>query len=458
MNNSPVSKKRLKSEKGVALLMVLAAITLLTAVMVEFLFETKVNKMRIYNKQERVQAKLNAESALELGLARLKVYQELLNQYQKNKSKVESLNIKPSDLKMVYNSPPTIIFPIEIGKDTPLLIKNVIEEFDKNNILEGQLSVEIREQNSKLNVNWLQISNITRDNQRANNNPSSQTRDRNQSDIEQEILNQFKELFEKKLEEAREKDENFNEKYPNTDVLAMINSIRYYISEEDPNQKNDFGGAENLYRDTLPKRALLSSMSELYQIPGLTDNFIDLVKDSLSVYGKKSIDLSTITKDILKLLFPRLIERDITEFFTYKNGDSEAGTDPRPINNESDLKNYLVNTAGVIDESYFQERIQIFKDAGIAFEETGSIFEITARGVYNRIKYELRAIVFIPIEEILNRPERVQPQQNRCPDKDYESQQDPQTGNNICVLTDDARKKSLVTYYLPPRVIDIKVN
>ena len=59
-------KKILSSHNGVALMMILSAITLLTLVVTNFSFETRLNSARISSQQKSLQAKLNAESGLKL--------------------------------------------------------------------------------------------------------------------------------------------------------------------------------------------------------------------------------------------------------------------------------------------------------------------------------------------------------------------------------------------------------
>ena len=74
-----------KNEKGVAILLVLTSITILTYVLVDFTFGTKINKIRIQNSEDKAQARFNAQAGLIFAMSRLKIYKEAFNLLEKNK-------------------------------------------------------------------------------------------------------------------------------------------------------------------------------------------------------------------------------------------------------------------------------------------------------------------------------------------------------------------------------------
>ena len=80
-----VLKSSIKQERGVALLMVLSTITLLTYVLAEFTFETKLNKIKTQNLMDKLQSRLTAEAGVKFALAKLRIYGEAINLLEKNK-------------------------------------------------------------------------------------------------------------------------------------------------------------------------------------------------------------------------------------------------------------------------------------------------------------------------------------------------------------------------------------
>ena len=78
--------KTLNSNSGMALMMVIGVIALLTFLLADFTFETKLNKIKVYNQQDKIQARLNAESGINFALAKLRMYQEGRNKIEKDES------------------------------------------------------------------------------------------------------------------------------------------------------------------------------------------------------------------------------------------------------------------------------------------------------------------------------------------------------------------------------------
>ncbi|NJN34696.1 MAG: hypothetical protein HC817_11050, partial [Saprospiraceae bacterium] len=86
-------KSTISNQQGVAILMVLTAITILAAIMGDFTFETKINKLKSINIQDQAQAQLAAEAGLKLALVRLRLYKEAFNYLENNKTAHQRVRI-----------------------------------------------------------------------------------------------------------------------------------------------------------------------------------------------------------------------------------------------------------------------------------------------------------------------------------------------------------------------------
>ena len=86
--------KRLKNQSGVALMIVMAAITLLTSIAVEFAYNTNVNYNLALNEKERLQAYFLAESAIKLMELELKLEKQL------SITLVEEKELEPQNLQV----------------------------------------------------------------------------------------------------------------------------------------------------------------------------------------------------------------------------------------------------------------------------------------------------------------------------------------------------------------------
>src|SRR5665647_1082933 len=74
----------LKNQRGVALMMIMTSIIILMAIYGEFTFDSKISRIKATNILDRAQAKLLAESGLQLAITRLRLYKEAHNYVESN--------------------------------------------------------------------------------------------------------------------------------------------------------------------------------------------------------------------------------------------------------------------------------------------------------------------------------------------------------------------------------------
>lgn len=406
--------------KGVALLMVLGTITILTALMADFIFDTKIHKLKVYNTQERAQAKLNAEAGLYLALARMKLYKEALNLLETNPTYKKS--VSQSVVDMIWSTP--FMYPIPLPKDANIIQKNALDEFKKSMLLPGRLTVSINNISSLINLNLLKLAPLTNDQDGDGNkgntgdtsdpkkkkNPSDPKTNpakvgseeyykKDKLDIDETNMtqNRLSELLAIKLEEKKEKEQDFESKYTRYTAAFLIKIIKDYINKENSYEDPDRGEVERLFseKNLKPKFAPMSSLSEIYLLPGLNDNIIELIKDQLTVFGSQSIDFNKITKDGLKFLLPDINEDQMKEFFKYRDDPD----DPHSFDSLEDFAKYVVDEAKIIEKDAFNEKIAELEKAGVRFSITGSLFKITSVGMYEKSTYTINATVLIPVKE-----------------------------------------------------------
>ena len=100
----------LQNDSGVAIIMVLSAIVLLTTIMMNFSFESNINRIKAYNIENKGQAKLTAESGLQFAMVRLRLYQEAFNYLETNKAAKDFAT--PEVLNSIWNFP--FVYPIPV--------------------------------------------------------------------------------------------------------------------------------------------------------------------------------------------------------------------------------------------------------------------------------------------------------------------------------------------------------
>jgi general secretion pathway protein K len=401
----------MKSQAGVALIMVLTSIMILTALWGDFTFDSKISRIKTTNVMDRTQAKFLAESALELGITRLRLYKEAYNMWSKNPDAKNAVNIQL--LNQIWELP--FMYPLPLPPSAGAQVKASIDDFAKNAILEGEFKLSIQNISSKLNLNSLRVDILTKipDINPANpgaaanqlsvddpNHPDHPDNPANQKDpafsVEQQLINHLT----LKFNEKKEEDETFDDRYGSLDPIQLVANLKYYMSDKGANRLQNtpveqrYPEAEQSFDEAKvsPKFGPLSSFSEMNLIPGWDEEIINLVKDEFGVFPSVQIDLNKLTDSMLRLLIPSMSPDDVKQFFEYRDDPNT----PHVFNTLDDFKNYIVRIANLMDETSFDDRFNKFSKQGITFGPAPSLFKLIAEGTFNRATYTIIATISMP--------------------------------------------------------------
>lgn len=388
-------KKILNNQKGVALIMIMTAIIFLMAIYSEFTFESKVARIKTTNVLDKSQAKLMAESGLQLAITRLRLYVEAYNKVQSNENAKKA--VSPQLLNQLWEVP--FVYPIPTPAGASAAFKDTVAEFEKESILEGEMRVTIQSIANRINLNQLRVSYLTF-NPETDTEKISSPLNLSETAIHEDVSTDQSLYFVLRnlINQKSDQDEVFADKYSRINYQELISNIKYYISDQGILAQDPFSAQASAafqQNNITPKYGSMASSSEIYAIPGWDDELVELIKNEFSFYPSNQIDLNKLTGNLLKLLFPNLMEDDIEEFFRYKN-DPQV---PRYFNTIEDLKQYFVTTARNLTEEYFDNRIQLFKKQGFTFSSNPNLFRIVSEGIYNRSTYTLVAIVSVGKEK-----------------------------------------------------------
>ncbi len=393
-------QKILKSERGIALMMIMTAIIILMAIYGEFTFDSKISRLKATNILDRSQAKLLAESGVQLAMARLKLYKEAFNYVENNPQAKAAV---PGQLiNQLWEVP--FIFPIPVGEGANATVKETVKKFTDENLLEGEMKVTIQNISNRLNLNLLRVDvtkfdpNNTEAADDANNSQLNMSDTAISSDVSIDQSLFF--LLKKQVEDKKEKDEAFEDRYSNLNYQELVTNLKFYMSDfQSMNQDPLAADAERDFEKVplTPKYGPLGSASELYSVPGWNDELIELIQNEFSVYPTTQIDFNKVTSNMLKVLIPSMTDEQITDFFEYRD-DAEK---PHYFNTLPDFKAYIVDQAKVMDANPFDERMNMFSKKGISFGSNPNLFKIVSEGTYNRSVYTLVAYVVLPKPTIL---------------------------------------------------------
>ncbi len=425
------------NNKGIALFLVLTAITVLTLVLGDFLFETHINKMKSYNIQDREQAKLNAESGLALAMTRLRLYQAAYNYLEQNQTAKDMVGM--TVINKVWDVP--FLYPIPVISSMDVRQKGVLEKFSESVILEGEVSTQIENISNRINLNLLRVEAMVAAPQAQDQSSTNQEQDQNQPSTISQV---FIDLIEAARQTQRE-NRTITPELEEIDPEYLVSSLKFYIS--DPESEYDDPFREKVASDyssarVAPKFAPLGSSSELNQVLGWTPEIIELIENEITVHGALMIDVDQITQTLLKLFAPQMTVEQVKKFYEWKN-DPKV---PQVFTGIESLKNYLVTVAGVVRETDFDEKVAQLTAAGLIFGASPTLFRILSTGSYQRSSLSLQAYVTLPplpTEPVLKAPPPAEED-----DKSPESENDKQS--------DEESKKTVpATQLLSPRIVEI---
>ncbi len=400
------AKLILKNDRGIALMMIMTAILLLMAIYGEFTFESKIARLKATNLLDRAQAKLLAESGVQLAMTRLRLYKEAFNTVQKNATAKNM--VQGQLLNQLWEVP--FMFPIPVGEGANASLKETVQKFEKETLLEGEMKVSIQNISNRLNLNMLRID-MTKFNPDSSvddgqDNISALNMADNAIGSDVSVDQSLFFLLKRLVDQKRETDEAFDGRYSNLNYQELVTNLKYFVSDAGGMSQDPLAAEaeSNFQRVPLtPKFGPLGSGSELYAIPGWNDELIELIQNEFSVYPNTQIDFNKLTANMLKILIPSMTDDNIREFFLWRDDPEQ----PKFINSKADFKKYVVEQERLISDTDFDARLKLFEDKGISFGSNPNLFKIVSEGSYNRALYTLVAYVVLPKSEASP--------QNQCP-------------------------------------------
>jgi uncharacterized protein (DUF433 family) len=456
----------LKNEKGIALLLVLGVLTVLSFVLFEFTFETKLNKIKIYNQQDRFQARLNAEAGLNFAMAKLRLYQEGRNMIEKNESLKTSF--PSSDLENLIIEP--FVYPIPLSPKANIIQKTALKEFEKNTIIQGEIGVTFTKISGLLNPNSLRIVEVKKTSATEQDKAQEAGNDGNQNEADQakDDTTDAKGNKKNKWESARnlmiknitriitskmESSEEFHTKYSNLKPEDLVNELSYYVNDSSKVTGQDFSDAKTRFdqKGISPKHGPMASLEELHLLPSWDDDLVELFKDRMSVHDLTSIPVNEMTVEDLKTIFEEINNIQIEEFFKYRDGDVDKKIKGTKFKSADDFKTVIVSKLNIVSDSEYQAKIQDLKNAGLVIDTSGKLYLVNSKGTFNNAAYTIKAIVDLPVKE--------QPiKKTNTPKPNPDGAQASTDGTTTEGQKDGDKTKSQPSELLQPRVVEIQVE
>lgn len=460
------SKKILSNERGIALLMVMSAITILSFLLIDFTYNSQLNKIKVDRSRNMIQARLNAESGIKLALANLRIYQEGRNLLEKN-DKLKGV-VSPEKVERFLLSPfQPFVLPIPVPKGANPIQKNAIGEFSKNTLLPGSVLLEVKRIAGFINPNALRLLKVKEDDNQKTGAPAGPDpgADADSDKSTEKKAPQFyvektlTEALEEKMREKREEDEEFNNLYANVDPAMLVKELKYFVNPkgavDEPEMVDIAGRYES--KGLTAKHAPLTSLDELYLLDGWDDAIIDLIKDEMTVHEANFIAPNELTQDQLKIMFPDITPIQIEEFFKYRDGDQELEMEPNRFKSVEEFKDVIVKKLGIIDDKGYEERLKEFEGAGLKIGVAGKLYKVISTGTSGDSVVKLTAFIDLPVMPPLKKDTNKNPDADKGADNSNEAGSfDPDAGVTEPDGGDQGKKEEKIPLeLLPPRVIEI---
>lgn len=297
----------MKREAGIALMMVISAIMLISMIVLEFVFSSNVNYRLAVNEKERLQAYYLAESAVNLMKVELKLDKQIKSAISSSpiaqniaidlsQPFCQQLPFSTALLRAFFGGGEASLFKGEGAtegatsageEEKKSTSATIIESESAQEFLsfEGDFEGSCADESGKFNINVF-----------ANLDPTQQALSGvNPYDLNKLALANFL------------KSERFKKIFQGVEPKKIEEAVGNIADWTDKNDLiNDFGNVghgpeDGLYKgesDVHPKNVKFLSLDEIHQVAGVDDNWFMPIEDMFTVYGDGRVNVCLATDDV----------------------------------------------------------------------------------------------------------------------------------------------------------------
>ncbi|MBN1114387.1 MAG: general secretion pathway protein GspK, partial [Oligoflexia bacterium] len=318
-----MSKLLRNSNKGIALLIVVTCVAVITVLVIELNYNARISTTLAANYKDNLRAYYLARSSVNIALLRLSILKKIRGADMGGFKVPNAILDLVWSLPFVFPPPEALFVSSEIDDEADLGTREMLKEIKEKINISGVGSFEqgIEGLDSKLNINIL-----------------AQT---------EEGIQKFKEIMGTHYANKIESDESFGHRYPIEYFDEMLNNIVDWI-DTDTDSRN--GGDENNYyeRQNPPYSARNSAMltiSEMHMIEGMTDELCDFISPIITVFSSGSINVNNSEIDMIKVIDNRLSDEEIRLF-------RERLEQEGPFEDETELRTWIGQNTAITSTNF----------------------------------------------------------------------------------------------------------
>jgi len=346
----------LRNQRGVAMLMAVFAMVLTIVIATEVSYETQVEFVSSAQSLNRIKAYYAAKAGVELSLFRIHLYKKTMAQFgdqlKDNKSMLDPIWQFP------FMWPPTAAL-----EDVNAVDRELIEKVVKESAMDSQYAVTIQSEGGKIDINDLGSENKA---------------------LADGVRAQLLQIFESELENNK----NFRDKYNNFRFDELLNNIADWI-DEDNTSRNRGADESRPYEQPSDSRTFkfppnrpFMSVAELHMVAEMEDDLFNLIKDKITVYGVKGVNVNYAPEAVLKALDPQIKDRALAEILKRRSDPKLGG----PFKDTDDFYSFLEGV-GVRTTNMKKAELPLLFDAEYNFR-------ILSTGLSGNVKRELTVITY----------------------------------------------------------------
>ncbi len=350
LENRTHSKSSIKN-RGVALLISLFSIMMLSFIAVEVSYDTSIDYIISSKEYHKLRAYYAAKSGVELSLLRISLYQKAVFALNNLPPALKGV-LKKSMLNMIWNFP--LSWPITLPADLSTVDKQSIDEISGESLLEGvKYETKITSEGSKIDLTSFTYGKPA---------------------LADATKQQLVSLFRNYLD-SLETDSPLED----VDYERVIGNIQDWVDHDEKSFDNR--SESSLYEEeNLPPNRAFRTVEELRMVSGITNDVFNFLLPHITVYGAAGINPNNASDIILASIHPNITDQVVARMHDYFD---QTG----PFNDVNEFFNFL---------SRFNVPTNEIERSSLYFSDTdGEInFSIKSVGQSGSINKEIQVVVY----------------------------------------------------------------
>lgn len=332
-----------RNKKGMALLLVLTSIVIITVMIVELSYNSRIASTVSANYKDEVAAEYLAKSSVNVALLRLAIVRKIKTFKSGSFTIPQEVTSMIISMPFIFPPPTEMLALVGIGGEMGLGLSNMLDKIktDNNIAKVGHFDNTIIGMDSRLNINMVPLT--------------------------EESVNTFKEQMKNLYASTVLNDESFGHRYSMEEFEILLNNIIDWI-DVDSESRN--GGDEARYYDKKdpvykPRNASIPTISELHMIEGMNDELFDVTTPMMTVFSSGSINVNKVSNEMWKTVDSRLTDEEIKAI--RERIDLEG-----PFTNEKELRTWIGKNTKIPATEFNPLKISLaFDDENFKIEATG---------------------------------------------------------------------------------------